>query len=199
MLLRGISAAIFLFATAASHAASGSQAAVDALHAVLIEVMQQAEALGYDGRRERLEPVLDGSYDLPLISRVVLGRAWNTLSSDQQARMRDVFARLTVATYASRFDAYAGERFDSSPPVPMAGDREHVRAVLTMVDGGTVQFDYVLHLVDGGWRIVNVVADGVSDLALKRAEYAALMEREGFDGLIERIEQQISQLAAAGG
>ena len=50
---------------------------------------------------------------------------------------------------------------------------------------------YLLHHVNNQWRIVNIIVNGVSDLALKRAEYNSLLEREGFQALIAKLEEQI--------
>ena len=36
-----------------------------------------------------------------------------------------------------------------------------------------------------------MVVDGVSDLALKRSEYGAVIEAQGFDGLLQRLQTQI--------
>jgi phospholipid transport system substrate-binding protein len=44
------------------------------------------------------------------------------------------------------------------------------------------------------WRIINIVADGVSDLALKRAEYQRLFASGGIEGLIAEIERQTDRL-----
>ena len=54
----------------------------------------------------------------------------------------------------------------------------------------------------GGWRIVNITANGVSDLSLKRAEYASVLKENGYNGLRERIVAQIRRMesdGAAGG
>ena len=49
---------------------------------------------------------------------------------------------------------------------------------------------------DGGhWRIVNVVADGVSDLSLRRAEYTETMQKKGFTALIAHLKAQIAGYA----
>jgi phospholipid transport system substrate-binding protein len=58
-----------------------------------------------------------------------------------------------------------------------------------------VSLEYLLHQADGGWRIINVVADGVSDLALKRAEYQRLYASGGIDGLLAALEEQTQRLA----
>jgi phospholipid transport system substrate-binding protein len=55
-----------------------------------------------------------------------------------------------------------------------------VRSQLIKSDGGIVNFDYVLHQTEGKWRITNILFDGVSDLAIKRGEYRAIMQRDGF-------------------
>ncbi len=76
-------------------------------------------------------------------------------------------------------------------------EQKLVRSQLTKSDGGTVNFDYVLHQAEGRWRIVNILFDGVSDLAIKRGEYRAIMQREGFQALIDLIKQKI-ELAKQG-
>ena len=43
------------------------------------------------------------------------------------------------------------------------------------------------------WKIINILADGVSDLALKRAEYSAIIQRDGFSALLSLLEQKIIQ------
>jgi phospholipid transport system substrate-binding protein len=45
------------------------------------------------------------------------------------------------------------------------------------------------------WRIINIIANGVSDLALKRSEYTAILQRDGFDALISQINEKIDNYA----
>ncbi|MHB8415161.1 MAG: ABC transporter substrate-binding protein, partial [Acidiferrobacteraceae bacterium] len=62
-------------------------------------------------------------------------------------------------------------------------------------DGKVHDFDYLLRPVDGHWRVINVVADGVSDLSVKRAEFAHVMKTKGFTGLIQRLNRHIVRMA----
>jgi ABC-type transporter MlaC component len=39
-----------------------------------------------------------------------------------------------------------------------------------------------------------VLADGVSDLSLKRAQYTEIFEHEGFHGLIDRLNKETSKM-----
>lgn len=175
-------------------AESAPSATVEVLHSTLIEVMQNADALGFEGRREKLAPVITRSFDLATICRIILGRQWDELSPEDHAQMIDTFTRLTIATYAARFDGYSGESFRTVEQNSMNRGRVMVRTELVRPQNEPVHLDYVLQDGEGGWRIVNVVAEGVSDLSLKRADYGSVIKRDGFPTLVQRLENQIRDL-----
>ena len=171
-------------------------ATVDNLHAALLDIMQNAESLGYAGRRDRIAPIVEASFDLAFITRFTVGRYWADLSAEQQDIMVDALRRLTIANYASRFDGYAGERFATVSTKPARKGRELVRTVLEVnYDiADNVSLDYLLQQSDGSWRIANIIANGVSDLSLKRADYGAIIKTQGLDSLIARLNDQIARL-----
>ena len=57
-----------------------------------------------------------------------------------------------------------------------------------------VPLEYLLQEGPDGWRIINIVADGVSDLALKRAEYQRVFSSGGIEALIAELEEQTRRL-----
>ena len=191
---------IFIFVAAllvcvAIHAADKNNAAdtVETLHATLLEVMQNATDLGYGGRVEKLNPVLNETFDFTTIARIVTGQHWKTLDTDKQQRFVDTFGRLSAATYAANFNGFSGEQFKTLNVDEKRG-RYIVRTVIVKGDGEEVSLDYVVSDNDGVLQIVNVIAQGVSDLSLKRADYTAVIDSEGFDSLLNRLEQKIAQL-----
>ena len=68
-----------------------------------------------------------------------------------------------------------------------------VKTELQRPDEDPVRMDYLLQKNDDGWRIISVIADGVNDLSLKRAEYATIIREKGFDGLIGDIREKIRE------
>ncbi len=176
---------------------TAASATIDRLYSTLLEVMKNADALGYEGRRAKLAPVIEQVYDLPFMAKVAAGRSWKDLDPAAQQRFIETFSRLTVANYAGRFTGWDGEAFVVESESDAGQGTRLVRTKLTQPNDKDVQLDYRLRDVGGAWRIVDVYLNGtVSELALRRSEYGALVEREGFDALLKALDAKIVALAS---
>jgi len=171
----------------------GATEVVEKLHATLLAVMKDGDKIGYPGRYDQLAPVIQSSFDMPFVSRTVLGKYWESLNKEQRSRFVEAFTRLSIATYAANFDRYSGERFKTISEQEVSGGRILVQSQLIKSDGGQVQLDYLLQRTGGQWRIVNIIAEGVSDLALKRADYSAFLKNNGFEALLKKLNEKINQ------
>ena len=184
-----------LFATANAYAQNEAGATakqvVEKFQAELIAVMKNGKQLGYAGRYDKLYEPVSNSHDLTKIARIVVGKEWEKLSEAQQQKLVDDFVRLSVASYAHNFKDYSGESFvfDSEEETTRGGVVVH--STLIIPDDKSVKFDYMLKEKGTSWRIINIIANGVSDLALKRSEYTTILQREGFDALIAKINEKI--------
>ena len=168
------------------------QQVVHNLQTSLLQAMREGEQLDYQARFEFLAPAIDQSHDIDMIIKTILGATfWSELSPEQQVLITDTFRQLSIATYAGRFTQYDGERFEITEQRELPRDQVLVRSQLIKGDGGSVNFDYVLHQLSGQWYIVNILFDGVSDLAIKRSEYRAVLQRDGFSALIDMLEEKI--------
>jgi phospholipid transport system substrate-binding protein len=169
------------------------------LDAALLEAMQNAEALGYEGRYGLLAPVLEQAFDFPFMARVSIGRYWRKMDEAQRAKLVEAFARLSIATFAARFNGYGGETFQ------ILGEEKQPRGVILVVnhlvknDGEAVPINYLMRESKGRWRVVDVFLDAkYSELAVKRSEYTAVYKRDGFARLIEIMEAKIAGFAGGG-
>ena len=171
----------------------GTIEVVERLHTTLLAVMKEGDQIGYQGRYDRLAPVIKTSFDMPFISKTVLGKYWETFNYEQRSRFVEAFTKMSIATYAANFDRYSGERFKMVSEKEVSGGRILVQSQLIKSDGGKIQLDYLLHRTGSQWRIINIIAEGVSDLALKRADYSAFLKNKGFEALIEKLNEKVGQ------
>ena len=166
---------------------------INKFHAGLLMVMKDAESLGYEGRYQILSGIIEVNFDTPFISKIILSRYWKELTEMQRLKFIDQFKRLSVAIYANNFDGYSGETFITKTVEKLPKNRLLVKTEIQGKDA--VKLDYFMHLKEGKWHIISVRADGVNDIAVRRSEYSKVIEKKGFENLIQNIENQIHQLS----
>lgn len=179
---------------AATAEADPITAPVHALHDSLLEIMRQSQSGAYEARHARMEKTVADHFDIPLIARVVLGRHWRALEAEQQQAFIDLFRRLTVATYVGRFDAFDGQSFRTLQTRALREDRYLVKTALEAPGADPVSLDYLVQQTGAGWKIISVIAAGVNDLSLKRAEYGGLIRDRGYPALVGSLEEKIRVL-----
>ena len=162
----------------------------------LIAVMKQGKELGFKGRYEKLDTAVKKSHDLPKIARIIVGKQWEELSQEQQAKLEKAISQLSVSAYAHNFKDFSGEAFSFLSEEETGRGGVVVHTNLHIPSEKDVKFDYMMKKKDEGWQIINIIADGVSDLALKRSEYTSVLSKDGFDALIAKITEKIDNYAA---
>ncbi len=172
-------------------------AVVEALHAGMLGVIRDAERSSFDERAARLGPILDGAFDLDFMARKSLGRSFDALDGAQQKQWTELFRRFMVANYAGRLERDTGQRFEMLGEEPAAQGTVLVRTRVVDPGGENVDLSYRLRQTPAGWRIIDVyLKNRVSELALRRSDFTALLGREGFPALVASVEQKIADLRA---
>lgn len=170
------------------------QSPVNQLHETLIKLMQNADSASFQERYALMETVITENFNTPLISKVILSRHWKSLDEKSQNDFIDLFNRLTISTYVNRFDSFSGESFKNLSIESMKKNRSMVKTELVQPNDDPVSFNYIVQNNNGQWKIISVIANGINDLSLKRAEYSSVIKNQGFDDLVKRLEEKISNL-----
>jgi phospholipid transport system substrate-binding protein len=190
--------ALVLFGATARAEGLPPQTVVKNFYVVLLEVMQNARELGFDGRYQRLKPAIEKAYNLPLMSRLSIGPQWQSLTPQQQEQLSRAFAEFTVATYANRFDDYSGEKFEVQPETAPASGGVIVQSRLVKSNGEPVTLNYLMREADGNWQIIDVFLSGtISELATRRSEFTSILRRDGPQGLLNVLNRRVGELKAS--
>ena len=161
----------------------------------LLAVMKQADQLGVRGRYDKLAPVIRSTFDLAAMTRIAVGPDWTTIPAEQQTALLDSFARMTIATYANRFNGYSGETFEVDPEVLTRNTGRVVRTRLLRLKEEPVTLNYLMRGTGDSWKIVDIYLSGtISELATQRSEFGAILKSGGPAALIESLHQQIDKL-----
>jgi phospholipid transport system substrate-binding protein len=164
-------------------------------NAALLESMKKGTELGYSGRYKLLEPVIKDSFALPFMVSVSAGKYWKTLTEKDRNLLLQKYTEWSSATYAGRFKDYAGQKFE------MISESKPVQGTVTVLsklidsDGEETDFYYKLRKLEGGWRIVDIQIEGISQLAVTRSQFVSVINKKGFDGLISMLKEKIEKFS----
>ena len=193
--LCGLALASTVFAARAAEGTGSSLDTITTLHAALVDTARRLGKAPVAERYRALEPIVVKTHNLPYIAEFALRRQWPMLNDEERRRFVAAFQRLSVMTYAARFGNVAPDAFRPlEVGMPDANGRVQVKTAIKREGQVDVSLEYLLQQDGDDWRIINIVADGVSDLALKRAEYQRLFASGGIEGLIAEIERQTDRL-----
>ena len=189
--------AMLLFAlTVTVRASTPPAGTAGSFYDTLLAAMKRGPALGFSGRRQMLEPEIRRDFNLPLMTRLVVGPAWRGLPADQQQALVNAFSDFIIANYASQFRDFSGERFVVDPGATAlpSGD-VIVHTKLFTGDGGTVQLDYLMRENAGSWQTIDVFLTGtISELAARRSEFSSVLRQGGPAALIELLKKKTAAL-----
>lgn len=162
----------------------------------LLHVMQEGDKLSFEQRFEQLKPAVLQSHDLTKITRIVVSKEWKNLTTEQKRELVKKFSTLSVASYAHYFNSFSGQSFTVESAKQLSPGQIYVRTLLVLPDDKDVTMDYLLKKTGDQWRIINIITNGVSDLALKRSEYVAVLQKSGFDALIAELSAKIEKFSS---
>lgn len=179
-------------APVASYAQAADPAATMAAYNDGVIAIMKAK-LPIEARVSRFETLVRDTYDMPGIASLVVGPKWTTASpADRQA----VIAALThhsAVSLGRNFKAFNGESFKVDPAVVSRGTSSIVKVTIAG-KGSSNLLQYRLRQTPAGWRIVDVVSEGVSQLALQRAELGSTVASDGVGGMAKKLAQRDAEL-----
>jgi phospholipid transport system substrate-binding protein len=172
----------------------GATTTVDELHGVFLEVMKSAKKIGFEGRLERIAEIVHATFDLEFMALKVLGPGRKKLGAGETKRWIESFSGLLLSNYARRFVGWSGQAFESLSEEPAPRDTIVVQSRLTRPEDSDIELDYRLRKTQEGWRIIDIYSNGnVSELALRRSEFADIFKNDGIEKLIASVDKQAAQ------
>ncbi|MDA8011862.1 MAG: ABC transporter substrate-binding protein [Gammaproteobacteria bacterium] len=134
-------------------------------------------------------------FDIPRISKLVLGKNWKRASASQRAVFGEEFKKLMIGSYATALFDYTGKEkieFTGSKLTERKGRKfAEVLSEVTLSEAAQpVSVNYSLLLgTDGKWRIYNLSIADLNMITHYRATYAASIDALGIDGLISSMKK----------
>jgi phospholipid transport system substrate-binding protein len=174
-----------------AYAATNDPAAIQVqrLHTSLLDSMRAGRRLAITDRYRKLEPVIEQVFDLPLMTRLAIGPGWTNFSAEQQQSAIAAFTRLTIASYVHNFNEFAGEKFEIDDNILSRGADKIVQTKMFPSHDAPASLVYRMRESGGLWKIIDVSYDGVSELSMRRSDFAVAIAAGGAPVLIAHLNE----------
>ncbi|RMH13832.1 MAG: ABC transporter substrate-binding protein [Gammaproteobacteria bacterium] len=143
-------------------------------------------------KKKQILMAIDQRFDYRAISRRTLATNWKKLNNAQRSRFVTAFSSLLKAAYYNKLKAYSGER------VRIVSEKvEAKRAIIdteVVSASQNIPIRYRMRLKNDQWLIYDVNVEGVSLVRNYRSSYRSIIDHEGFEGLMVRMEKKLASL-----
>jgi phospholipid transport system substrate-binding protein len=160
--------------------------------------VDQVLALAYSGQSsetlaERVRPLLEKDFAFDLVTRQAIGPGWRQFTAGDQQKVTDLFSRLVIRIYAARVVGTQRPTITYGKTVSLSPDRCEIPTRVTAPNGEPYAVAYRLINLSGGWRIYDVLIEGVSFVANYRAQFDDLVRRGGAAAVIKTLEAKLAE------
>jgi phospholipid transport system substrate-binding protein len=151
--------------------------------------------LSDEERNKTFRELLDRDFDMPRISRFVLGPYWREASDQEKQQFQKLFEDYVVRSYASRFSEYSGEQVKVTGSRPESETSTLVQSQVVRQNGPPAKVDWRVRKDNNDFKIVDVDVEGVSMVLTQREEFSSVIQRSGgtVAGLNKELQQKLAQ------
>jgi phospholipid transport system substrate-binding protein len=192
--LLGTLLALLVFPISPSIAQSDPGRFIENLGKQTLKVMA-SEGLNKTQKQVELERIFSSNVDMAWVARFVMGQYWRQATDQQKAEYLKKYDQFLVSHYAANFTDYTSGSFHVTGVKDDGNDESTVSMEIASAEGPNgdpILVDYRVRKTGGGFKIFDVIVEGVSLITTQRSEFGAVIQRNGIDYLIENLSS-ISQ------
>lgn len=146
----------------------------------------------------RVRPTLDRYFAFDIVTRQAMGPGWRGFSPADQKRASQLFGDLIVRTYSNRVIGTQRPRIEYGAVVNIGSDRcELPTRVRPVSSNESFAVVYRLLKLPAGWRVYDIVIEGVSFVANYRAQFAEIIEKGGAPAVIRALENKLASVSGS--
>jgi len=137
------------------------------------------------------------NFNFERVSRLVLGKYWTRANKEQKEAFQREFRSLLLRTYAMALSKYRNQTIEYKPMRAQPGDTKvTVKTLIIQPDGPPISIDYSLEKFPEGWKVYDIVIEGVSLVINYRGQFSDEIRQSSLDGLIQKLTDKNKKASA---
>ena len=152
-------------------------------------------------KEENFRKLFNENFDVPAIGQFVIGRYWRNASEADRKAFLKVFEDAMVQRFLPLLAENSSERFQIGTVTP-DGNNENMALIDSRIirqEGEPYQVRWRVRESNGDFKILDIVAEGVSMAITYRSEYSAVLKSNGgqLPPLTDALREKVARGAFA--
>jgi len=143
-------------------------------------------------KKNKIRAIAQKMFDFTELSKRTLAQNWGKFSPEQQKEFIDLYTSLLEDTYADKIMAYTDEKIVFTNEVTLTEKTVEVRSTV-LRKTSEVPINYRVILKDDGWRVYDVVIEGVSLINNYRTQFREILTNRPPATLLESIRKKVDK------
>jgi phospholipid transport system substrate-binding protein len=147
-----------------------------------------------NAKQAELTKQFNAYIDSDWMGKFVMGRHWRTLKKPQQDQYLAVYKTFLTKTYVGKFKKYTGKeviKITDSKQLS-APSEYYVSSIISAPKQEDLNVGYRLKTTGSCFKVTDIVGEGISLINTERQDFNAVMNRKGFDALIQLLNEKIA-------
>lgn len=141
-------------------------------------------------RREILRKEIAPVFDFAEMAKRSLGPNWRGRTPAERERFVALFRELLENAYLGKIESYRGEEIRYGKEI-LDGPYAEVKTLVVTGKGQEIPVEYRLLAGSGGYRIYDVVIEGISLVGNYRSQFNSILRKSSFGEMMDRLRATI--------
>ena len=184
----------FFFQEAALALAEDPMGPIEETVEEILFILRSNEETEWIKTRQKISEIIQRRFDFQEQSRLVLASHWGKINTEEKGQFVSLFSKLQEHVYLNRLKDYSDEKVHFTKQI-IKKDKAAVFSAI-IKDTEEIPIVYRMKKKQDQWFVYDVIIDGVSLVKNYRKQFSAIIEKEKFSGLIEKMEEKIEKIMA---
>lgn len=161
---------------------------------ILVLLRQEQAVTAWPEQREKIVDNIKDSFAFHELSMRVLGRHWRKRSPSEKEHFVHLFSTILENSYIERLRCYTDEEVVFQKEI-IKGNKAIVYSAIIR-NQQEIPMVYRVKMINGRWLVYDLIIEGVSLVGNYRKQFAQIIKREKYSGLLDRMKVKANVVEA---
>ncbi len=161
------------------------KSSIDKVFTVLLD-----EEMTMDQKKSKVVEITNTVFGYPLMAKLSVGKAhWSEFNAKQRAEFTNLFTELFQRFYVDKLDLFSNEEVVFQPATVVKEKKVQIPTIL-LSKGKKYSILYKMFSAKDGWKIYDIVIEGVSLIHTYRSQYNHILDSGEIEDLLVKMREK---------